>query len=252
MDDTTPEPRPNDTKHSASEPSDPLDSLGEVGEIWSRRDNLGSAADAVHQTLREAILTGLLPPGMRLGEEELARQFAVSRTPVREAVLRLQGERLAARTARGLVVTTISRSEILELYVVRVAIDGLAAKLAAGAAGIADVTGLRWVNRQMGIAADNEAWEDLADLNLDFHEMLCRAGHNSVLIDVLLSIHDKVRRFPGTTLSAGDRATEAVREHAEIIAAIEARDGGAAEVLARRHMDKAMEIRVGMLFSADA
>ena len=100
--------------------------------LWDMHSvNLGTA-DAVHATLREAIISGVLKPGDKLGEEYLASEFHVSRTPVREALTRLCAERLAVRMARrGLIVRSVSEREVLDFYAVRVALDGLAAKLAA-------------------------------------------------------------------------------------------------------------------------
>jgi DNA-binding GntR family transcriptional regulator len=224
----------------------------ELDHLWAKRDPAHSASDSVHRTLREGIITGVLAPGMRLGEEDLARHLQVSRTPVREAVLRLEAERLAERAARrGLVVAAVSHQEILELYVVRAAVDGLAARLAAEGASASDITALKWINARMRDASRDRAWSDMAQLNLDFHETLGRAGHNDVLLDLLHGIHDRVRRFPGTTFSEGSRSSEALTEHDGIIEAVESRDPATAEHLATAHMRSAMETRVAMLVQGE-
>ena len=100
--------------------------------VWRRYEDQPVAADAIYSALREAILEGLLPAGERLAELQLAALFNRSRTPVREAILRLESERLADRSGRrGFVVGGITQAEILEVYAVREVIDGLAARLAA-------------------------------------------------------------------------------------------------------------------------
>jgi DNA-binding GntR family transcriptional regulator len=216
--------------------------------LWARRDSAASASDAVHRVLREAILQGALEPGRRLGEEDLAELLGVSRTPIREAILRLEAERLAARAARrGLVVATVGRQEILELYAVRVAIDGLSARLAAEAAGPANVATLNYINEQLHEASLSEDWTQMAQLNLEFHSELAQAGRNSVLIDLVQTVHDRVRRFPGTTFSVDNRASEAVDEHRLIISSVAAHDGARAETAARKHMERAMEVRISMI-----
>ena len=100
--------------------------------LWQAQAMTGATSDMVYAILHEAILSGVLPPGQRLGEELLAALFDVSRTPVREALLRLETTGLAHRVPRrGLIVARITPQEIVEVYVVRENLDGLAAHLAA-------------------------------------------------------------------------------------------------------------------------
>ena len=169
----------------------------------------------------------------------------MSRTPVREAVLRLEAERLAERNSRrGLVVAGVTPEEILEIYVVRQALDGLAARVAADSARAADIANLRWLNDELRKALPSAPINTLSRINLAFHEAMYKAGHNEFLLELIRTAHDRVRRFPGTTLSAPDRPQAVVNEHDEIISAIEQRDGDRAEAIASRHMGRAMEIRI--------
>jgi DNA-binding GntR family transcriptional regulator len=221
--------------------------LDAVAEQWDRRDRHVGAANAVHDTVRRLIVSGVLTPGTRLGEEDFARQFAISRTPVREAFLRLEAERLAERNAgRSLVVAGVTPDEILEIYVVRTAVDGLAARLAADTARPQDVANLRWLNGQLRKASDGDPAE-MATLNLQFHEAIAKAGRNEFLVDLMAMVHDRVRRFGGTTFAHPGRPDGAVAEHEAIIDAIEARDPVRAEAEARRHMTNAMEVRIRLL-----
>jgi DNA-binding GntR family transcriptional regulator len=217
-------------------------------------DNRGlersAAADAVYDALREAIVGKRLLPGDRLAEEQLARQFGVSRTPVREALLRLETEQFAARVARrGLVVRPIPEAEVLEVYAVRAALDGLAATLAAEHATPPDRARLRWINQQIGDAANASDFATMADLNIQLHEAICEAAHNGMLLHFMRQIHDWVRRFgeADTTFSRPGRAHEAVAEHETMFDAIDAGDGELAGRLAREHMNRAREVRIAML-----
>ncbi len=217
-------------------------------ELWAAHAGGASAAEAVYQTLREAILSGTLRPGESLGEEHLARSFQVSRTPVREGILRLETEELARRIPRrGLVVRTITAHEVLEVYAVRTALDGLAARLASAESLPADRAHLAWINDRFAEAAARADPAALSQTNIAFHEALCQAAHNSLLLRFTCQIHDWVRRFGETTLAYPGRASAAVAEHRAILDAIAAGDGDAAERRAREHMEHALSTRMAIL-----
>jgi DNA-binding GntR family transcriptional regulator len=215
--------------------------------LWAARSN-AAAGDAVHQTLREAIMSGRLRPGDHLAEEYLARQFGVSRTPVREAILRLETEQLAERVPRrGLVVRDVPEREVLEVYTVRTSLDALAARLAATQSLPAERAQLRWINQQLAEAAGRGDDAAMAELNIQFHEAICEAAHNGMLLRFTRQIHDWVHRFGETTFSYPGRAPTAVAEHERVLEAIEAGDADAAEQLARDHMISARQVRMAML-----
>ncbi len=218
--------------------------------LWERRDRNLGAADAVYETVRSLIVSGALEPGTRVGEEDYARHFAVSRTPVREAFLRLQAERLLERSSgRSLIVAGVTADEILEVYVVRVVVDGLAARLAAEAARPQDVSELRWQNDRLREAAVAGDASNMAVINRQLHESICRAGRNDFLLEMMVTVHERIRRFPGTTFLHGGRPESAIREHDEIIAAIARRKPDDAEARARAHMANAMQVRIEQLRS---
>lgn len=205
------------------------------------------ASQTIYQAIRVAVIHGELGPGTRLGEDDIARRFAVSRTPVREAFLRLEAERLVQRVGRGLVVASVTSDEILEIYAVRQVVDGLAARLAADAARPQDIEQLRWLNGRVAEAAEAKDAKAMSALNLDWHEAVCAAGRNAFLLELMEMVHDRVRRFPGSTFSVGNRPEMAIAEHGHITDAIERRDGVEAERLAREHMRNAMEVRIRLL-----
>lgn len=216
--------------------------------LWQAQAITGATSDMVYAILHEAILSGILPPGQRLGEELLAALFDVSRTPVREALLRLETTGLAHRVPRrGLIVARITPQEIVEVYVVRETLDGLAAYLAAQFATPSDVAHLVTINEHFSRAAQAGNAVEMADLNLRFHEAIARIARNSLLSQFLTQIHHQVRRIPGTTFQHPGRAAHAVEEHASIVNAIQAGDAERARQLATESMATARRIRIAML-----
>jgi DNA-binding GntR family transcriptional regulator len=216
--------------------------------LWHEARTDHVAGEAMYVALREAILSGVLQPGERLGEERLAKLFARSRTPVREAIRRLEAERLTERSSRrGFVVGRISREEVLEVYAVRGALDALAARLAAHSILPAELDQLRWLNTLLHEAAAEQDYARMLELNMEFHEAVCRAGRNALLLQFMRQIHDWVRRFPVSTLSFKGRAAAANDEHEALITALNDRDADQAERIAREHMARALQVRIAMV-----
>jgi DNA-binding GntR family transcriptional regulator len=225
----------------------------ELMALWRRYEPEGVAADAIYATLREAILRGLLPGGERLAEVELGALFKRSRTPVREAILRLESEQLAERSARrGYVVCRITREQILELYAVRETLYGLAARLAAEGILANELQHLSWLNAQCRKAAEQQDYARMVELTVQFHDGIGQASRNALLLHFMRQIHDRVRRLRSTTFSYPGRAIESVDEHDTLLDALRRRDPDAAEQIARAHIARAREIRVAMLQSSGA
>jgi DNA-binding GntR family transcriptional regulator len=238
------------TKRKLAAPDPPTPPTGpwsNLVTLWRRYESEPVAADAIYATLREAILDGILPAGERLAELQLAALFNRSRTPVREAILRLESEHLADRSGRrGFVVGGISREEILEVYAVREVIDGLAARLAAQGCLPTDLDHLAWLNRRLRKASEQRDYRLMVELNIEFHEAVARASRNALLLQFMRTIHDWVRRFSDTTFSYRGRATESLKEHDALLDALKQRDSDAAERIARAHMARATEVRITM------
>jgi DNA-binding GntR family transcriptional regulator len=190
----------------------------------------------------DAIDHGVFRPGDRLVESELAERFGVSRTPIREALQRLEAQSVLTRDGRSLVVSSLDHDQLGELYVVRAELEGLAARLAAQHAAPEEVRVL-WelVRRDRELADDPER---LARANRVFHRQIHLASHNRYLIQQLDMVHRTMALVATTSLAAEGRGARAVDEHAEIVQAIEARDGAAAEAAIRRHISIAFETRL--------
>jgi DNA-binding GntR family transcriptional regulator len=222
-----------------------------MAEIWKRYHEHYNAAEAVYMTLREAILHGVLAAGQPLGEIQLSAMFGRSRTPIREAILKLESERLAERSSRrGLVVAQITREEVLEVYAVREVLDGLSARIAAQGILPAELDRLVWLNESLRDAAAAGDAKSMIELNIEFHEAICAASRNTLLQEFVRRIHEWVRRFPDTTMSLKGRGMEAVAEHEALLDAIRARDPDKAERIARDHMNRAQQLRVKMIQTA--
>jgi DNA-binding GntR family transcriptional regulator len=213
------------------------DRLAALAPTRDARSAVANAADSVYQTLREAIVGGQLHPGDSLIEWHVARQFGTSRTPVREALLRLEAEGLAYRVPRrGLVVRRISEHEIHEVYSVRVALEALAAREAAAEALPSDIARLRWANQRLAEAMAAADYAAVPALSNEFHQALASAAHNAMLLRFIMQAQDWTRRVGTPTVSLPGRRGAAVREHDALIEAIAARDADSAERLAREHM----------------
>ena len=203
----------------------------------------GSLADRAYDLFREGLRTGSFRPGQRLLETELAEHLGMSRTPVREAIRRLQSEGLIAHLpARGLCVAAYDAAQVDELYVMREALEGTAARLAAQHAGRPEIALLqRMLEQEKDLTG-----EAAAEHNRRFHRALHQAAHNRYLLRSLSAISDALLLLGPTTLEAPGRAAAARAEHAMIVAAIATRDAVSAEAAARAHIAAAHEARLSM------
>jgi DNA-binding GntR family transcriptional regulator len=204
-------------------------------------------------TLREGILHGVLPAGQPLGEIQLAAAFGRSRTPIREAILKLESERMAERVPRrGLVVAHITREEVLEVYAVREVLNGLSARLAAHGMLPTELDRLVWLNERFRAAVLAGDAKAMMRVNIEFHEAICLASRNVLLQELTRRISERVQRFGLTTMAVPGRGLEAVAEHDALIEAIRARDPEAAERISRTHVSRARQLRINLTQSAAA
>ena len=201
--------------------------------------------DDATQTLRDAILDGRFTAGARLRQTDLADQLAISRTPVREALGRLQHEGLVELLPGGGVrVAVLALEEAAELYDLREVLDGLAARLAAQRAAPASFARLeKSLDRMAQCLARNDA-NQWFGAHVAFHEEIFRASGNARLIALSAMVRLSIQRFHPVLLHTPHRLADADREHRGIHAAIVAGDGERAELLARAHIAGAKEIVV--------
>lgn len=215
--------------------------------------------DEIANAIRHEVATGRFPMGSRLRQEALAAEFGVSRTPIREALRKLQAEGLIVfEPRRGALVRGPAPREIREAYRVRSELEGLAAELAAGWIAdqelreladaerlfgelVAGVSSAAERGDDMDVQRASTAWSEANDL---FHEVIQRAAKNQALRRTIVFLHRSIPRgLTGMALVANIRLLQAnAREHAGIREAIEKHDGGVARRLMRDHIVRSGEI----------
>jgi DNA-binding GntR family transcriptional regulator len=195
-----------------------------------------------YSLILEAIDIGVFKPGDRLVESDLADRFGVSRTPIREALQRLETQNLLARDGRSLIVASLSHNQMSELYVVRSELEGLAARLAAQHASAEEILVLREM-----VEADRKLTDDPAALsraNRRFHKQIHLASHNRFLVRQLDLVHRSMALMATTSLAAEGRGEVAMEEHHSIVEAIAKGDQEAAGKALRDHISVAFVTRL--------
>ena len=194
--------------------------------------------------IRNAIISQELPPRAQLVESALAKKYNVSRTPIREALRRLETEGLVERYGSRMQVREYRPEEMLDLYEVRTFLEEAAAKTAALRHTDMDLMLIDRAHQAM-VTLDFDAATpaELAAANRTFHERIWAASHSAALLDLLDRILVHFIRYPGTTLSTKERWDRVLKEHEELLVAIRARNAEEAGRIASAHMDEAKTIR---------
>ncbi len=205
------------------------------------RDQKSSQKDA-YSLILEAIDTGIYRPGDRLVESELAERFGVSRTPVREALQRLETQSMLTRDGRSLIVASLDHNELAELYAVRTELEGLAARLAAQHATEEELRVLReMASEDRALLGDPEA---MSRANRRFHKQIHLASHNRFLVQQLDLVHRHMALLATTSIAVEGRGEKTLAEHEAIVESIAARDGQRAYEAVKAHISKAFETRL--------
>lgn len=202
------------------------------------------SATEQYESLRHQLLIGRYPPGSLLQETILGRESGVSRTPVREALARLEQDGLLVRAPRGYRVRHRTADEVLDIFEARIILEAHAASIAAIRHTELDLARLRGVLAQARGAADVEA---LWNSDTAFHQTLRQAAHNEVIAEVLhrldaqMTIHGSyvARRTEGADLSR--------QEHEAIVTAVAARDAAEAGKRMTEHLTRVRDLRVAAL-----
>lgn len=197
----------------------------------------------------DAIDVGVYRPGDRLVESELADRFGVSRTPIREALQRLETQSLLSRDGRSLIVSSLDHNQLSELYIVRAELEGLAAQLAAQHATPEELRVL-----QEMVDADQALVDDprkLSQTNRKFHKQVHLASHNRFLIQQLDMVHRSMALMANTSLAAEGRGAGALAEHQQLVDALVARDSDAASAAIKNHLSQAFVTRLKLDAAAE-
>jgi DNA-binding GntR family transcriptional regulator len=209
-----------------------------------------SLPDFVYGQLRLAIRSQELKPGDRLREADLAERLGVSRTPVREALKRLEADGLTqVAPPRGFVVTELTHRRVMELYAMREVLAGVAARFAAEQAAPMEIQTLQELVAQQGAAKEPA---EAARLNDRLREAITSAAHNEFLTRAASSLNDALELLGTTTYSMPGRIESGWKENKKVVEAIARRNGPAAEEAARLHVRNAAKLRVQMLFGNGA
>ena len=201
-----------------------------------------SLTEQAYTRIEELIVTLQLPPGGAVSEGELCAQTGFGRTPVREALQRLETQSLLNRDGRSLFVSSLDHNQIADLYVVRAELEGLAAKLAARTATNEEQRVLvEMVEQDFELVDDPSA---LARANRRFHKQIHLSTHNRYLVQQLDLVHRSMALMATTSLAADGRGLEAMKEHQAIVTAIVTRDEDAAYQALKHHLSSAFVTRL--------
>jgi DNA-binding GntR family transcriptional regulator len=206
----------------------------------------------VEKQLREAILSGRLKPGQRLIERELCEAMNVSRPSVREALRRLEAEKLVEVVPhRGPVVAAITIAEARELYELRVLLESVAARQFAARASDSAVEALRAAVTLLRECAAGTGQEELLKAKEQFYVVLLAGCGNSVIADVLRMLLSRINRLRSASLSHPGRLPESIAELEHLVERVAARDAEGAERAAKTHVLNAQKAAFAVLEQAD-
>ena len=200
-----------------------------------------SLADQVFERLEGEILGGKYQPGELLTEARLTEDLGVSRTPVREALRRLEQEHIVELSSKGILVLGVTEKDICDIYAIRLRIEGMAAATAAKRKEAPEAGELLEALELQEYYVGRRDADHIKFMDSRFHELVYRMSGSMVLYDALLPLHKKVQKFRKASVQNGSRAESSLREHREIYDAIMSGDAALAEAAMTAHVKNAME-----------
>lgn len=213
-----------------------------VGLKHIKVETYNSLSDLVFERLRQSILDGDFKPGQRLVERTLAGELGTSRTPVREALRKLELEGLVTRHSRqGIVVSTMSIKDMMDLFTIRSVLEGLAAQLAATHINPIGVRRLQRLLAQMEECVMKGEMDKHDGLHTKFHEALYKAASSPHLYQMLSTLREHITRMTKVGYAVSGRLKEATEEHRKIIEAVLGRKAPEAEYLAKQHIENSKQ-----------
>ena len=200
-----------------------------------------SLADQIFERLESDILTGVYPRGSVLTELSLSEDLGVSRTPIREAVRRLEQEHLVEPTSKGVLVLSITLEDAMIIYDIRVHAEGLAAKACAENITPAQLEELKELLELQEFYIKKGDSEKVKNTDSQFHQMLYQFAGSPVYVDTLTPLHNKIQKFRKAIMSVSSRAEISHAEHKKIFDAISSGNAEEAEAAMRSHVLKAKD-----------
>ena len=224
-----------------------------------RLDSYQPLREVVCESLRSAISKGVLKPGERLMEIQLAEELGVSRTPVREAIRKLELEGYVVMLPRrGTYVSSLTIRDVNEVFEIRTSLESLAAALASERVTDEEMDNLQRFLVQFANDIKSGDMEHIVDTDMKFHDALYQASRNNRLVGIISNLRDQLTRFRTTSMSYPDRLKASLNEHRSLVEAIAQGDAEAAKAAAEFHMEqsektllKAMEKLQGKEMAAE-
>ena len=208
-------------------------------------DNYKPLRDVVFENIRTAIMDGTLKAGERLMEIQLAEQLGVSRTPVREAIRKLELEGLVIMLPRkGAYVASISKKDLFDILELRVGLEGMAAYYAAERITKDEIKELERISAVLKDLADKKDLENMLKVDEEFHNFIFEITGNARLKSTMLDIWEPDYRFRLKYMSEYSSAVNIVEEHSKIMEALKKGDGDLAEKLAKEHIERTEQFMV--------
>jgi len=203
-------------------------------------DSYRPLRELVLDAIREAIINGTLQPRERLMEIQLAEELGVSRTPVREALRNLELEGFVVMVPRkGAYVADLSIKDIVDVFEIRAALEGLAAGLAAERITEEELEEMERLLVEKGEAIKDQDFNRLIEVDTKFHESIYKASRNERLSNIISNLREQIQRFRSMSLMYPGRMRQSLDEHRAIVEAIESRDTQLSRQLAQEHIENA-------------
>jgi DNA-binding GntR family transcriptional regulator len=211
-------------------------------------DSYKPLRELVLEAIREAIKNGSLQPRERLMEIQLADELGVSRTPVREALRKLELEGFIVMVPRkGAYVSDLTMKDVADVFEIRAALEGLAAALAAERITEEELENMERLLVEKGEAINLNDIGKLVAVDTKFHEAMYQASRNERLSAIISNLREQIQRFRLTSLSIPGRKEDSLREHRNLLEAIQARDIQLARQLAQEHIENAENVLIDSL-----
>lgn len=204
-----------------------------------------SLADQVFEKLESDIISGVYARGEVLTELKLVEQLGVSRTPIREALRRLEQERLIQDSGKGSVVLGITIQDLIDIMEIRQRIEGIAAAYATRKITPEGIEELRRINELQEFYYEKMDMESLRQMDDQFHDAIYRLSGSLVFCDALRPLHKKTQRYRRLSIGDKERLKISVEQHKKIFEAIAAGDAEKAQQLITEHIDTAKQYMVG-------
>jgi DNA-binding GntR family transcriptional regulator len=203
-------------------------------------DNYKPLREIVFESVRGAIISGVLKPGERMMEVQLAEKLGVSRTPIREAIRKLELEGLVIMMPRkGAYVADLSLKDITDVLEIRAALEGMAAGLAALRITDEEIEELELTALQFHQAIEADDFDMIVQKDIEFHDRIFKATRNDKLLQITNNLREQVQRFRIMYINKSNKSKDLAKEHYEIAEAISKRDINMAERIAKRHIENA-------------